>query len=101
MLMSCIKKVIVPKYSGYKVYIHNFSKFDGIFLVRILALFKKANKNITLNITKRDSAIISIKVSFKSYDEEGKQVSQTVDVNQRFISYFIVFLKKVSQILPC
>lgn len=86
MLMSCIKSVIDHKYAGYKVYIHNLSKFDGIFLVRILALFKKGNKNITLNITKRDSAIISFKVLFKTYDEHGKQVTQSIEFRDSFLT---------------
>jgi hypothetical protein len=28
-----------PKYKNYKIYLHNFSKFDGIFLLKHLASF--------------------------------------------------------------
>lgn len=31
---------MIEKYNNYKVYIHNLSNFDGIFLLRILATMK-------------------------------------------------------------
>ena len=36
MLIACIKSLMQRKYNGYKVYLHNFSNFDGIFLFNIL-----------------------------------------------------------------
>ena len=59
MLLSCIKSLFIPKYFNHKIYIHNLSNFDGVFLLRILALFAKEH-NLKINIIKRDSAIISI-----------------------------------------
>ncbi len=29
------------KYNGYKVYFHNFSKFDGVFMLKILTWLTK------------------------------------------------------------
>jgi DNA polymerase type B, organellar and viral len=36
MLKDSINFLLKPKYSGYKVYAHNFSYFDGIFLMKFL-----------------------------------------------------------------
>jgi hypothetical protein len=37
MLNAAIKFLMKRKYSGYKVYLHNFSYFDSVFLLRILS----------------------------------------------------------------
>lgn len=37
LLRDCIKSLMNNKYDGYKVYVHNLSRFDGIFLIKILA----------------------------------------------------------------
>ena len=37
LLRNAIKSLTIEKYNNYKVYIHNLSSFDGIFLLRILA----------------------------------------------------------------
>jgi hypothetical protein len=37
MLIQSIKDVMIKKYDNYNVYIHNLSRFDGIFLLKILA----------------------------------------------------------------
>ena len=62
MLMDCIDQLIRPKYMGYKVYVHNLSHFDGIFLIRILAKFVNKH-NLDIKIIKRDTSIISIKIT--------------------------------------
>ena len=62
MLLDCIDHLIRPKYMGFKVYIHNLSHFDGIFLIRILARFVNKH-NLDMKIIKRDTSIISIKIT--------------------------------------
>jgi hypothetical protein len=37
MLVTAIKNIMCKKYDNYKVYIHNMSGFDGIFLLKLLA----------------------------------------------------------------
>ena len=37
MIEASIRYLMVRKYSGYKVYLHNFSNLDGIFLLQYLA----------------------------------------------------------------
>jgi hypothetical protein len=37
MIESAINDICIRKYRNYKVYLHNFSKFDGYFLVKYLS----------------------------------------------------------------
>ena len=56
MLTNAIKFLMKRKYDNYKVYLHNFSKFDSIFLFSIMS-------NLTDNLSPliRDSRIIDLK----------------------------------------
>jgi len=61
MLISSLKYLMKPKYNNYKVYIHNFSFFDAIFLLRIFS-------ELTIFPIKpimRDGRIIDLKFSFE------------------------------------
>jgi hypothetical protein len=49
---------MIRKYDKYRIYFHNFSYFDGVFMLRVLS--KISNK---ISIKQRDGRIISI--SFK------------------------------------
>jgi hypothetical protein len=62
MIINCIKDIMVRKYDNYKVYLHNFSGFDGIFLLKIL---------VELGLVKpliNDRKIISINFKYNNYD---------------------------------
>jgi len=37
MILDAMKDINKRKYRGYKIYLHNFSKFDGYFLIRYLS----------------------------------------------------------------
>lgn len=37
MVLDAMKDICKRKYKGYKIYLHNFSKFDGYFLIRYLS----------------------------------------------------------------
>jgi hypothetical protein len=39
LLLNVMKDLSIRKYKGYKIYIHNFSKFDAIFLIKYLVDF--------------------------------------------------------------
>lgn len=54
MLRYCINYLMITKYNGYKVYIHNLSRFDGIFLIKILATM---NNSKLIPIIKDDKMI--------------------------------------------
>jgi DNA polymerase type B, organellar and viral len=36
MMIDCLKSILIRKYNGYKIYAHNLSKFDIIFLMKYL-----------------------------------------------------------------
>ena len=38
MLVNALSYIMRRKYHGYKVYLHNFSRFDGVFLLKVFAL---------------------------------------------------------------
>jgi hypothetical protein len=60
MLKNAIKYLMKPKFHNYKIYIHNFSFFDGIFLLRILSEMT----NNTIKPIFRDGRIIELKFPF-------------------------------------
>jgi hypothetical protein len=60
LIKSAIESLLLRKYNGYKVYLHNFSEFDGIFMLKIMANMK----NININVIKRNSKIINTKLSY-------------------------------------
>ena len=67
MLLAAIKLIFTEskgtyRYDGYIVYAHNFSKFDSIFLLKLLSIYSDKNK-YTLDLIKRDSDIIEITIS--------------------------------------
>jgi len=55
MLIETVKFLMKRKYTGYKIYLHNFSNFDGIFLIRILSSLSDKIKPII-----RDNRIIDL-----------------------------------------
>lgn len=58
MIIRAIKYLNKPKYNGFKVYAHNFSSFDAIFILSRLV------KNAKLEIKNRDGVLIEIKCRF-------------------------------------
>ena len=61
LLKESITYLLQRKYNGFKVYIHNFSKFDAVFMLRIMAKMTTCEVKRCL---KRDSKIIDIKLSY-------------------------------------
>lgn len=61
MVLQVIKDLCIKKYDNYKVYLHNLSKFDGIFLLKHLVNIGKCNPLI------HDNKLISIQFKYKSY----------------------------------
>lgn len=62
MLEIAIKSVMRRKYNQYKIYLHNFSQFDSIFLLKILSNLSDNIKPII-----RDGSIIDLKLKFNNY----------------------------------
>jgi len=62
MLITAIKTICNWKYNNYNVYAHNFSSFDGIFLLKIL------NKIGNIFPTIKDGKLISINLLYGTED---------------------------------
>lgn len=61
MLYKGLESVIKPKYNGWNVYLHNFSKFDGIFILNVLVSITDQIKPLI-----RDSEILNLSVNYGS-----------------------------------
>jgi len=64
MLKTAIESLLKPKYSGYVIYAHNLSNFDGIFLLKTLT--ELADDKIKITPILRDGNFINIKATFGS-----------------------------------
>jgi DNA polymerase type B, organellar and viral len=60
LLINAINSLLIEKYNNYKVYIHNLSSFDGIFLLRILAKLE----NTKLIPIIKDDKMIALTLKF-------------------------------------
>ena len=61
MIIHAINSIMKRKYNGYKVYVHNLSNFDGIFLLKILSVID----NIKIFPIIKDNKMINIKLSYE------------------------------------
>jgi hypothetical protein len=64
MLIHAINSLLKRKYNGYKIYVHNLSNFDGIFIIKILSLID----NINIKPIIKDNKMIDIKIIFGKYN---------------------------------
>jgi DNA polymerase elongation subunit (family B) len=60
MLRDSLKYLMQDKYNNHHIYLHNFSKFDGIFLLRIIA-----NLDAKVNVLIRDNNLLNISITFE------------------------------------
>nr|YP_010384620.1 DNA polymerase [Russula rosea]UHA57019.1 DNA polymerase [Russula rosea] len=58
MILDCLKTILVRKYNGYKIYVHNLAKFDIIFLLKYLV--KLGNLDPVIH----NDRIISVKLNY-------------------------------------
>lgn len=72
MLESAIRSIMRRKYNGYRVYLHNFSRFDGVFLLKVLALL---SDDVTPII--REDRIIELRLKY-GLDKKGKYQYQLI-----------------------
>lgn len=64
MLEEAIRYLMKRKYDNYKVYLHNFSNFDGIFLLKILS-----NLSNDIKLIIRDGRLINVRFTYnKEYN---------------------------------
>jgi len=68
MIEAALKSIMKSKYDGYKIYFHNFSYFDGIFLIKHLSNLSKLN----LKPIVKDGRFINFPFKFRS--EKGGKI---------------------------
>lgn len=62
MITKALRSILTnKKYDNHIIFAHNFSKFDGIFILKCLVLLTK-ELNLKMSIVKRDSDFININV---------------------------------------
>jgi len=61
MIQNIVNLICIRKYRNYKIYLHNFSKFDGYFLVKYLAKIGTCDPII------HNGRIINLKFSYNNY----------------------------------
>jgi hypothetical protein len=64
MIIHAINSIMKRKYNGYKVYIHNLSNFDGIFILKALSSIKYSSLKPII----KDDKMIDIKIIFGKYN---------------------------------
>src|SRR6266478_4771664 len=77
MLIQAIKDLMIKKYDNHNVYIHNLSKFDGIFLLKILANLGQIKPLI------HHGDLISIGFKFNNYNITFKDSQQLLILSLR------------------
>jgi hypothetical protein len=70
MLEAAINSLFRRKYHLYKVYIHNFSYFDSVFMLRVLS-----NMNIKITPIIRDGRIINLTLSSSFVPQTEKSIT--------------------------
>ena len=61
MILQCMDDICRDKYKNYKIYFHNFSRFDGNFLVKYLSKIGKCSPVI------HNNKIISLRFTYQNY----------------------------------
>lgn len=64
MLTFAISSLLKRKHTGYKVYVHNLSNFDGIFILKVLSSLE----DISIKPIIKDGKFIEVKIMFNKYN---------------------------------
>jgi len=76
LVKEALWSLIDKKYNGFKVYLHNFSKFDGVFMLRVIAELAVINKTILKPII-NEGNLINIELPF-GYNQEKKRYNYKI-----------------------
>lgn len=106
MLKMALSSILISKYKNYKVYIHNLSSFDSVFLLRILnsmennitrsAMTRNNGRIINLNINYNKNCNISLRDSMLLLPSSLAKLSKTFNPKSYYKSIFpILFLKNI------
>jgi DNA polymerase type B, organellar and viral len=67
MINSALIHLLNPSYNKHKIYVHNFSNFFAIFLVKYLLKLKYNNDLVIINPTIKDGKFINLDIIFGKY----------------------------------
>lgn len=94
-IKNAIKYILSPKYNKYIVYIHNFSYFDSVFILKILTelnlnmgVIIRNNKFIDLKIKYGKSHVIWFRDSYLILQSSLKKLSESFKVDSKSIFPF-------------
>lgn len=62
MIKHALSSLFVRKYNNHKIYMHNLSKFDSVFLLRLL----ESMDNITTRLTRNNGKIINLNIRYNN-----------------------------------
>lgn len=66
LIIKCLESMLIEKYHNFTFYAHNFSKFDGIFILPAIVRANELNPNkFDYNLTMKEDSIIAMSVSTK------------------------------------
>jgi hypothetical protein len=74
MIIDCFKSILIRKYNGYKIYIHNLGNFDIIFLLKYLVKISIINPVI------HNGKIISINAIYGKNNEYQVQFKDSMNL---------------------
>jgi hypothetical protein len=96
MLLTAIRSLLFTKYHGWNIYFHNFSLFDGVFILKILAeipdskLIPIKNKDGKLlylkliwNINSNNKYYINFKDSYLMLPESLRKLAHSFNVEEK------------------
>jgi len=69
MLKASIQFLLKRKFNKHRIYLHNFSYFDGVFLIKVISDLVDAEK---IKPVIRDNRIINLRVEFESESLKNK-----------------------------
>lgn len=61
---EAIKSILIPKYNGWLVYLHNFSRFDGVFILNILVTISDKVEPLI-----RETDLLNINIYYGTHNE--------------------------------
>nr|YP_009487185.1 hypothetical protein [Russula compacta]AWB36087.1 hypothetical protein [Russula compacta] len=98
MLISALKSILIRKYNGYKIYLHNLSKFDIIFLFKYLIKLGTVkpiihnNRIISINLNYGENYHVQFKDSYLILLDSLLKLAKSfkVETQKSFFPYLFV-----------
>ena len=100
MIISALKSILIRKYNGYKIYVHNLAKFDIIFLFKYLiklGLVKPIihnNKIISINLNYGENYQVQFKDSYLLLLGSLLKLSNSFKVENRKLIFPYLFVNE-------